>query len=409
MTCGSRTMITHSSHATHKGTLQFASALSRNPDTEAATRDVADAVRRQIGQHSVDLAFVFFSAHHAAQVTVISTMLQEALKAEVCVGCSGEGVIGGSEELETAPALALWIAHLPQVHVAPLRLSFSDSHDQIRITDWPESTVAESTFVLVADPFTTPMQDVLAVMAERYPQAKAIGGLAGGGHDAGANRLLLNHEVFDGGLVGVRLAGPVSVRTVISQGCCPVGDRFVVTKAEQNLIYELGGKPALQRLQDVFESLESTHRRDAHLALHLGIVIDEHRNQFERGDFLVRNLIGADQQTGAIAIGDVVQEGQTVQFQLRDGRSASEDLQVLLAKDRTIHSTPPLGALLFSCCGRGQGLFGRPHHDSGVVHERFGNIPVAGFFAQGEIGPVGGRNFLHGYTASVALFAEPNS
>jgi small ligand-binding sensory domain FIST len=402
-------MITHSSHAAHKGTLQFASALSRNTDTEAATRDVADAVRQQIGQHPVDLAFVFFSAHHSAQATVISTMLKEALRAEVCVGCSGEGVIGGSEELETAPALTLWVARLPQVHVTPLRLSFSDVQDQIQITDWPESTVAESTFILVADPFTTPVPEVLSMMAERYPQTKAIGGLAGGGHDAGANRLLLNNDVFDDGLVGVQLAGPVSVRTVISQGCRPIGDRFVVTKAERNLIYELGGEPALQRLQDVFESLENTHRRDAHLALHLGIVIDEHRNQFERGDFLVRNLIGADQQTGAIAIGDVVQEGQTVQFQLRDGESASEDLQILLAKDRTVHRTPPLGALLFSCCGRGQGLFGRPHHDTGVVHERFGHIPVAGFFAQGEIGPVGGRNFLHGYTASVALFSEPDS
>jgi small ligand-binding sensory domain FIST len=402
-------MITHSSHAAHKGTLQFASALSRNTDTEAATRDVADTVRRQIGEHPVDLAFVFFSAHHSAQATVISTMLNEALRAEVCVGCSGEGVIGGAEELETAPALTLWVAHLPQVHVAPLRLSFSDVQDQIQMTDWPESTVAESTFILVADPFTTPVQDVLSMMAERYPRAKAIGGLAGGGHDAGANRLLLNNEVFSDGLVGIRLVGPVSVRTVISQGCRPIGDRFVVTKAEQNLIYELGGEPALQRLQDVFESLENTRRRDAHLALHLGIVIDEHRNQFERGDFLVRNLVGADQQTGAIAIGDVVQEGQTVQFQLRDGVSASEDLQILLAKDRTVHRTPPLGALLFSCCGRGQGLFGRPHHDSGAVHERVGQIPVAGFFAQGEIGPVGGRNFLHGYTASVALFAEPDS
>ena len=402
-------MITHSSHAAHKGTLQFASALSRNTDTEAATRDVADAVRQQIGQHPVDLAFVFFSAHHSAQATVISTMLKEALHAEVCVGCSGEGVIGGAEELETAPALTLWVARLPQVRVIPLRLSFSDVQDQIQIADWPESTVADSTFILVADPFTTPVQDVLSLMAERYPRAKAIGGLAGGGHGAGANRLLLNNDVFDDGLVGVQLIGPVSVRTVISQGCRPIGDRFVVTKAEQNLIYELGGEPALQRLQDVFESLENTHRRDAHLALHLGIVIDEHRNQFERGDFLVRNLIGADQQTGAIAIGDVLQEGQTVQFQLRDGVSASEDLQILLAKARTVHRTPPLGALLFSCCGRGQGLFGRPHHDSGVVHERFGHIPVAGFFAQGEIGPVGGRNFLHGYTASVALFAEPDS
>ena len=142
--------------------------------------------------------------------------------------------------------------------------------------------------------------------------------------------------------------------------------------------------------------------------MHIGIAIDEHRSRFERGDFLVRNLVGADQKAGAIAIGDLVQEGQTVQFQLRDARSASDDLHVLLAADRSRHRNPPLGALLFSCCGRGEGLFGQAHHDSTVVQERMGHIPVAGFFAQGEIGPVGERNFLHGYTASVAIFARPD-
>jgi small ligand-binding sensory domain FIST len=171
----------------------------------------------------------------------------------------------------------------------------------------------------------------------------------------------------------------------------------------------MGGTPALTRLQTVFESLGGDDRRRAHRALHFGIVIDEHRNRFERGDFLVRNLVGADQTTGAVAIGDVVQEGQTVQFHLRDAKSASEDLHLLLAADRSRHPNAPLGALVFSCCGRGQGLFGRPHHDSGVLTERLGQIPVAGFFAQGEIGPVGGRNFLHGYTASMALFAQPTS
>jgi small ligand-binding sensory domain FIST len=182
----------------------------------------------------------------------------------------------------------------------------------------------------------------------------------------------------------------------------------VVTRAEQNMVFELGGKPALSRLQEVFESLEGTRRRDAHRALHIGIAIDEHRSRFERGDFLVRNLVGADQEAGAIAIGDLVQEGQTVQFQLRDAKSASDDLHVLLAADRSKHRHPPLGALLFSCCGRGEGLFGETHHDSRVVQERIGPIPVAGFFAQGEIGPVGGKNFLHGYTASVALFSRPD-
>ncbi|MBA5866557.1 MAG: hypothetical protein GDA67_07660 [Nitrospira sp. CR1.3] len=400
------------SHATQTRTstaLQFAAALSRKTDTEAALRDLTDEIRAQLGRAAVDLAFVFFSSHHAEKAGLIASMIREELLVETCLGCSGEGVIAGPEELEAAAALTLWVARLPQVRVTPLRLSFSQVQDQVQMAGWPEPTVEDSTFILLADPFSTPLHDVLSVLNDRYPGGKAVGGLVGGGHGAGENRLLRNGDLFDGGLVGVQLAGPLSVRTVISQGCRPIGDRFVVTKAEENLVYELGGQPALKRLQDVFESLEGSQRRDAHRALHVGIVIDEHRSRFERGDFLVRNLVGADQRMGAIAIGDVVQEGQTLQFHLRDAKSASEDLHFLLAADRTKHHSPPLGALLFSCCGRGEGLFGRPHHDSSVVQERLGQLPLAGFFAQGEIGPVGGRNFLHGYTASLALFAEPES
>ena len=311
--------------------------------------------------------------------------------------------------METAAAVTLWAACLPRVRVTPLRLSFSQEQDQVRMAGWPEPSAEPSTFILLADPFSTPMQDVLPLMADRYPNGKAVGALVGGGHGAGENRLIQNEEVFDGGLVGVQLSGPLTVRTVISQGCCPIGERYVVTRAEQNMIYELGGQPALRRLQEVFESLESSQRHNAYRALHVGIVIDEHQSRFERGDFLVRNLVGADQQTGAIAIGDIIQEGQTIQFHLRDAKSASEDLHFLLAADRAKHRDRPLGALLFSCCGRGEGLFGRRHHDSSVVQDRLGQIPVAGFFAQGEIGPVGDRNFLHGYTASMALFAEPDS
>ena len=388
--------------------LQFATALSRKTDTEAAILDLADAIHVQIGTAPIDLAFVFFSSHHAANTSMISAMLQRELRAKVCLGCSGEGVIAGSEEIETAAALTVWVACLPDVSVIPLQLSVSQLQDQIHMPRWPEPGLENSTFILLADPFSTPMQEVLSLMNDRYPLGKVGGGLAGGGQEAGENRLLLNDQSFDGGLVGVQLTGPVSVRTVTSQGCRPIGERFVVTRAEQNLIYELAGASALKRLQDVFESMGST-QRDAHRALHLGIVVDEHKSHFERGDFLVRNLIGADQQAGAVAIGDVVQEGQTVQFHLRDAKSASDDLHVLLAADRTRHKSPPLGALLFSCCGRGAGLFDQPHHDSGAVQERLGPIPTAGFFAQGELGPVGGRNFLHGYTASVVIFSEPDS
>ena len=388
--------------------LQFATALSRKTDTEAAILDLADAIHVQIGTAPIDLAFVFFSSHHAANTSMISAMLQRELRAKVCLGCSGEGVIAGSEEIETAAALTVWVACLPDVSVIPLQLSVSQLQDQIHMPRWPEPGLENSTFILLADPFSTPMQEVLSLMNDRYPLGKVGGGLAGGGQEAGENRLLLNDQSFDGGLVGVQLTGPVSVRTVTSQGCRPIGERFVVTRAEQNLIYELAGASALKRLQDIFESMGST-QRDAHRALHLGIVVDEHKSHFERGDFLVRNLIGADQQAGAVAIGDVVQEGQTVQFHLRDAKSASDDLHFCLATERAKQKARPLGALMFSCCGRGEGLFGRPHHDSSAVQERLGPIPTAGFFAQGEIGPVGGRNFLHGYTASVVIFSETDS
>ncbi len=399
------------SHATDTKpatTFRFASALSRSADTEAALRDVTDLVRAEIGDSPVTVAFVFFSMHHAVKAEMIVAMVGEALGRAVCLGCSGEGIIAGTQELETGPSLTVWAASLPHVHAVPLRLSFSQSQDQIRMADWPPPSTAPSTFILLADPFTTPVHDVLSVMADRYPNGVAVGGLAGGGRGPGENRLIGNGALYDGGVVGVQLSGPVTIRTVISQGCCPIGEPFVVTRAEHNMIYELGGQPALSRLQTVFESLEPAQRRHAHRALHVGIVIDEHRSRFERGDFLVRNLVGADQDTGGIAIGDVIQEGQTVQFHLRDARSASDDLHLLLAADRAKHPGPPLGALLFSCCGRGEGLFGKPHHDSSVLRDRFGQIPVAGFFAQGEIGPVGGKNFLHGYTASVAIFSEPD-
>jgi small ligand-binding sensory domain FIST len=260
----------------------------------------------------------------------------------------------------------------------------------------------------LADPFTTPVQELLSLLGEQYPGVPVIGGLAGGGRDAGENRLVLAGQAYDGGAVGVGISGPVAVQTIISQGCRPIGDRYVVTRAERNVIHELGGKPALQRLQAAFDSLGEQERRTAHRALHVGIVIDEQGNHFDRGDFLIRNLIGADQVAESIAVGESVREGQTVQFHLRDARTADEDLNLLLAAYGQRRHVPPSGALLFSCCGRGEGLFGEPHHDVTVLRTRLGTIPTAGFFAQGEIGPVGHKNFVHGYTASIALFSAPD-
>lgn len=386
--------------------MQFAVALSQQDNTETAVLEVAAAIQAQLSRTPIDMACVFFSAHHAEDVDRLATVLTGTLRPKLLLGCSGEGIIAGEKELETTPAITVWAAVLPDVDLHPLHSSFSPIQDQFHLTGWPEPGINDGSFLLLADPFTTPVQDILEIVDDRYPGTQAIGGLAGGGQEVGANRLVINDEVYDSGLVGVRISGAVDIRPVISQGCRVIGERFVVTKAERNLIHELGGAPALERLQAVFESMPEEDRSRANRAVHLGIVIDEHRNRFERGDFLIRNLLGADRTTGAVAIGDMVQEGQTVQFQLRDAASASEEFNSLLAADHARYRHPPLSALMFSCCGRGQGLFGRPNHDARTASARLGSIPVAGFFAQGEIGPVGGRNFLHGYTASLALFAE---
>lgn len=396
---------------TPPSTLRFASALTRHADVQAAADELIRSIREQLGSSRIDVAFLFISAQHADQAEALSHRLRSLLGPETLIGCTGEGVIATGRELETGPAATLWAAHLPGVIAHPLRLSFSSVHDQFSLHDWPElDSEGESApvMLLFADPFSTPLQDVLGLIEERYPNARALGGLAGGGQDLAENRLFLDDEVYSDGLVGVALSGNISVRSVISQGCRPIGDRFIVTKAEHNVIQELGGVPALHCLQSVFGQLSIHEREQAQRALHIGIAMDEQRAQFTRGDFLIRNLLGADQQTGAIVVGDIVQEGQTVQFQVRDAQSADEDLHALLAASRLDESQRPLGALLFSCCGRGKGLFGVPNHDASVLGEQLGAIPLAGFFAQGELGPVGGRNFLHGYTASIAIFSEPD-
>ena len=232
--------------------------------------------------------------------------------------------------------------------------------------------------------------------------------MASSGRAPGQNRLLFNDQVVTSGAVGVTMTGRAIVCTVVSQGCRPIGERFIITRAEGNIIHELGGRSALARLQEVFEGLNQQDQQQARTGIMAGYAMDEYKQELGRGDFLIRGLVGVDRSSGSIVLGDVVREGQTVQFQLRDEKAASEDLNLLLAGVKGQY--PPLqvnGALLFSCNGRGQRFFGRPHHDVSSVRERVGEVPVGGFFAAGEIGPVGSRNFLHGYTASVALFCQP--
>jgi small ligand-binding sensory domain FIST len=233
---------------------------------------------------------------------------------------------------------------------------------------------------------------------------RVIGGMASGSHVPDQNRLVLDGTAVTEGAVAVELDGPITIRTVVSQGCRPIGRTAIVTRVEQNVIRELGRRPALEVLREVFEGLSEEERERVQQGLFIGRVINEYQETFRRGDFLLRNVIGAD-EAGGIAITDVVRVGQTVQFHVRDADTADEDLTVMLDAQRT-QATPAAGGLLFSCNGRGSRLFAQPHHDVTVLHDVLGAVPVAGFFAMGEIGPVGDQNFVHGYTASIALFED---
>lgn len=394
----------------YTATMQVHSALSKSDGTADALDEVCREATTRLGGRSVDLAFAFFSPDHAESADLIVSTIGARLRPKVLLGCSAESVIGDTQEVEGQSALCLWAGHLPGTTLTPFHLEFVQTGEQFTASGWPKDMPAldqNPSFLVIAEPFTTPAEAFLGDLAERFPGATAVGGMASGAQEPGANRLLFNETVVDAGVVGVAVTGTVCIRTIVSQGCRPIGDRFMITQGDQNVIHELSGKPALECLREVFSLLSPAEQRQAERALHLGIVIDEHKDQFERGDFLIRNLIGVDQKTGSLAVADYVRVGQTVQFQIRDGASASEDLRALLTGEREdTHAGDPIGALLFSCNGRGQRFFRTPHHDVTVVREKMGGIPVGGFFAMGEIGPVGGNNFLHGYTASVALFCK---
>jgi small ligand-binding sensory domain FIST len=261
--------------------------------------------------------------------------------------------------------------------------------------------------LLLGDPFSFPTDHFLKLLHEEAPSLAVMGGMASASQVPKGNRLVLDDDVYDDGAVAFEVSGPVGIRTVVSQGCRPIGRSMIVTRAEKNIIREIGRRPALEVLRETFEELPTIDQELVQKGLHIGRVINEYQESFQRGDFLVRNVLGAD-EAGGIAINDVIRVGQTVQFHVRDAASADEDLGSLLESERqSAKCTAVRGALLFSCNGRGTRLFPGPNHDVGLIHQVFGPVAVAGFFAMGEVGPVGGQNFVHGFTASVVLFEEP--
>lgn len=348
-----------------------------------------------------DLAVLFCSADHRDSFDEIVATVRAVLDPARLLGVTASGIIGGAREVEDSPAISLWAAGLG-VEPVPVRMSAVRTETGAAISGLPQADgPEEQTLLLLSDPFTMPVADVLDVLAARDDSPAVIGGQASAAMVPGGNRLALDGEVHRDGAVGVLLPSSL-MRPLVSQGCRPVGSPMIVTKASGERLEELAGQPALTRLQQVASQLDPGERALLAEGVHLGVVVDEHRSSFDRGDFLVRNVAGADRDTGALITGAVTPVGTTVQFHVRDASSADEDLRLALAAG----GGKGQAALLFTCNGRGRRLFDAPDHDAelvaGVIHEE----AVAGMFCAGEIGPVGDRSFLHGFTASLAVFGN---
>jgi small ligand-binding sensory domain FIST len=390
--------------------MPFAAALSKRPRTRPAMEEVCDQALARLNGRP-DLAVLFFSAHHEDAAATISQTANQRLTPRCFLGCVGEAIIGNGEEMEGAPAISLWLGRWDRpMELNAFHLVLEETPDGYSLLGWPDALVTadvkRAAALVVGDPNSFPVDAFLQQVNEDHAGLRIMGGMASGVGRAGGARLLLNDQVLERGAAGVLLQGDVGIRCIVSQGCRPIGRHMVVTRAEENIIGELSGKPPLAQLQQLWQELDANDQQLFQHGLHIGRVINEYQGEFQRGDFLVRNVLGLDRESGALAITDLVRVGQTVQFHVRDAHTADEDLHALLQLDLSAHEHPPAGALLFSCNGRGTRLFAQPHHDAGVVRAEAGPIPLAGFFAQGELGPVGGQNFIHGFTASVALFED---
>lgn len=352
---------------------------------------------------AIDLAVLFASPHYAPAYSDLLAAVREALGPRVLIGCSGQGVIGPATEIEGESGLSLLALSVPGASLTPLTLTQAElsagAFDRL-----PRADEVGGLLVL-ADPFSIDAELLIAVLSETYPDAPIIGGMASGDQAQRTTQLFLDGKVLGEGAVVLALGGSAAVCAVVSQGCTPIGKPWTITAAERQVIQMIGGRPALEVLMETLQELSPEVQDRARRNLLVGLAIDEYREEFERGDFLIRNPIGADRESGALAIGALPRVGQTLQFQLRDAEAADEDLRLLLEAQKANADGDEAAALLFSCNGRGAGLFGYPHHDARALAEVLGPLPVAGFFCNGEIGPVGTKTFLHGFTASIALLS----
>ena len=382
---------------------KFASAVVTTTDWRPSLEKSCQDLKLRF-KDRVDLLVVFVSNHFQSQLEEITEYLQKHLSPQHLMGGTGESIVADAIEIEASPAISIWCAALPDTQINSMRLTFERTPDGGTFIGWPDalstSWQEDSVMLLVGEPFSFPADGLLSRLQEDRPGIPVVGGMASGFHAPGENRIVIGTDVYNNGAAVVVLQGGVKTRTIVSQGCRPIGERFVITAAEGNMITGLGGKPALEVLKKLYEELPTTEQVAMQNGFHVGQVVSEYQDEYQMGDFLIRNVVGVDPDQKAMVVADYLRVGQTVQFHIRDHESASLELNQLLSQVET----PCAAALLFTCNGRGTRLFEVESHDAAAVSQHLGSIPVAGIFAQGELGPVGGKNFLHGFTASIITF-----
>ncbi len=386
--------------------------LSGSSDTsglQAAFSAASASILGRLEGARPDLVLAFVSSEHRARFGLLPELVAETFPGALLIGCSAESVIGGGREIEERPGLSLTAAVLPGVTLRPFQVGPDLPEPSASSEVWerlagtrPEE---DPSFVLLGDPFSIDAESLVAGLDRAFPLASKVGGLASGGRAAGENALFLGAGLHRTGAVGVALSGDIVLDTIVAQGCRPIGNPMFVTRCREGLLLEVDGQPPLDELQRLFDATGAEDRALMRSALFLGIEMTGGRAEYRQGDFLIRNLLGMDDENGALAVAAPLQETQVVQFHVRDALTSAADLEERLTRYRKAAPTGmrPHGALLFSCLGRGAQLYGEPDHDSDALRRHLGDLAVAGFFCNGEIGPIQGRTFLHGYTSAFGI------
>jgi len=371
----------------------------------------AENLRAQLEAPRVSLGLVFMSPRFFDRAKQVLEILRVHARIPLLAGCSSQSLIVGDHEVEEHAGLTLGLYALPGAELKAVHLVQSQVEEANGPAYWHLETGIEphqtNGWLAFIDPFHLDSETWLKTWNEAYAPLPVLGGLASGESNQQTTQIYLNGEVYDEGCIAISIGGEVQLVGLTSQGCTPIGETWTLTKVEQNIIHQIGNRPAYEVLTETFNQLPADQQKTARGNLFIGLVANEYLEDFHRGDFLVRNLLGADPRSGSIAVGALPRPGQTVQFQRRSADAADEDMQDLLARaKKQLGNTPIYGGCLCSCSGRGQNLFGHPNHDAQMVQQRLGPLGLAGFFCNGEIGPIGQKSFLHGYSASLALFVQ---